>query len=191
MFFCREYVDVNCPLEELSAPRRQLPGLSERTTPHPALEQLRLETAAGHLDHTKCALARLTHQAKWQSFHGKSGFVCFCHDQSGYLQKSQPQERRSVATMICSNRLRIFSRTLRLLLPYRVGSVNFSRQKLGHAHDNSTDSRSENVAGEREPSVHAHFIFRFENGQENQSLFSTHDQNTAETSQPKAQPTDG
>ena len=75
------------------------------------------------------------------------------------------------------------------LAPYRVGSVNFSRRKLGHAHDNSADS--ENVAGAHEPSVHAHFIFRFENGQENQSLFSTHDQNTAETSQPQAQRTDG
>ena len=74
---------------------------------------------------------------------------------------------------------------------YRVGSVNFSRRKLGHAHDNSADS--ENVAGVREPRVHAHFIFRFENGQENQSLFSAHDQNTAETSQlqPQAQPTYG
>ena len=66
--------------------------------------------------------------------------------------------------------------------------MNFSRLKLGHAHDNSADS--ENVAGARKPSVHAHFIFRFENGQGNQSLFSTHDQNTAETSQPQAQPTD-
>ena len=72
---------------------------------------------------------------------------------------------------------------------YRVGSVNFSRRKLGHAHDNSADS--ENVPGAREPSVHAHFIFRFEKGQGNQSLFSTHDQYTAETSQPQAQPTDG
>ena len=60
----------------------------------------------------------------------------------------------------------------------------FSRRKLGHVHDNSADS--ENVAGAREPSVHAQFIFRFENGQGNQSLFSTHDQNTAETSQPQA-----
>ena len=67
--------------------------------------------------------------------------------------------------------------------------MNFSRRKLGHAHDNSADS--ENFAGAREPSVHAHFIFRFENGQGNQSLFSTQDQNTAETSQPQAQPTDG
>ena len=74
-------------------------------------------------------------------------------------------------------------------LSYRVDSVNFSRRKLGHVHDNSADS--ENVAGAREPSVHAHFIFRFENGQGNQSLFPTHDQNTAETSQPQAQPTDG
>ena len=72
---------------------------------------------------------------------------------------------------------------------YRVGSVNFLRRKLGHAHDNSTDS--ENVPGAREPSVHAHFIFRFDNGRGNQSLFSTHDQNTAETSQPQAQPMDG
>ena len=45
---------------------------------------------------------------------------------------------------------------------YRVGSVNFSRRKLGHAHDNSAGS--ENVAGARERSVHAHLIFRFENG---------------------------
>ena len=54
---------------------------------------------------------------------------------------------------------------------YRVaiGSVNFSRRKIGHAHDNSAES--ENVAGEREPSVHAHFIFRFENGLGNQSFF--------------------
>ena len=66
---------------------------------------------------------------------------------------------------------------------YQVGSVNFSSRKLVHAHDNSADS--ENVEGAREPSVHAHFIFRFENGQGNQSLFSTHDQNTAETSQLK------
>ena len=40
---------------------------------------------------------------------------------------------------------------------YRVGSANFSRRKIGHPHDNSADS--ENVAGAREPSVHAHFIF--------------------------------
>ena len=66
--------------------------------------------------------------------------------------------------------------------------MNFLRRKLGHAHDNSADS--ENVADAHEPSVHA-FIFRFENGQGNQSLFSTHDQNTAETSQPQAQPMDG
>ena len=72
---------------------------------------------------------------------------------------------------------------------YRVGSTNFSRRKIGHVHDNSTDS--ENVAGAREPSVHVHFIFRFKNGQGNQSIFSTHDQNTAETSEPQAQPTDG
>ena len=52
---------------------------------------------------------------------------------------------------------------------YRVGSANFLRRKIGHAHDNSADS--ENVAGAREPSVHAHFIFRFENGQGNQSFF--------------------
>ena len=53
--------------------------------------------------------------------------------------------------------------------PYRVGSANFSRRKIGHAHENSTDS--ENVAGAREPSVHAHFISRFKNGQGNQSIF--------------------
>ena len=31
--------------------------------------------------------------------------------------------------------------------PYRVDSANFSRRKIGHAHDNFTDS--ENVAGAR------------------------------------------
>ena len=44
----------------------------------------------------------------------------------------------------------------------RVGSANFSQRKIGHAHDNSADS--ENVAGAPQPNVHAHFIFRFENG---------------------------
>ena len=39
-----------------------------------------------------------------------------------------------------------------------------------------------NVAGAREPNVHAHFIFRFENGQGTQSFFSICDQNTAEMS---------
>ena len=72
--------------------------------------------------------------------------------------------------------------------PYRVVSANFSRRKVGHAHDNSGDS--ENVAGAREPSVHAHFIFCFENAQGNQSFFSSHDQNTAETSQQQARRTD-
>ena len=66
--------------------------------------------------------------------------------------------------------------------------MTFSRRKRGHAHDNSADS--ENVAGAREPNVHAHFIFHFEEGQENQSFFSVHDQNTAEASQPQAQPRD-
>ena len=51
--------------------------------------------------------------------------------------------------------------------------MNFSRRKRGQAHDNFAES--ENVTGAREPSVHAHFIFRFENGQGNQNLFSTHD----------------
>ena len=54
-------------------------------------------------------------------------------------------------------------------MAYRVGSANFSRRKIGHAHANFADSK--NVAGEREPSVHAHFIFRFEIGQGNQSFF--------------------
>ena len=66
--------------------------------------------------------------------------------------------------------------------------MKFSRRKIGHAHDNSVDS--ENVSGAREPTVHAHFIFCFENSQGNQSLVSIHAQNTAETSQPEAQPTD-
>ena len=71
---------------------------------------------------------------------------------------------------------------------YRVGSANFSQRKIGHAHDNSADS--EDVAGVSQRSVHAHFIFRFENGPGNQNFFSIHDQNTAETSQPQAQPTE-
>ena len=70
---------------------------------------------------------------------------------------------------------------------YRVGSVNFSQRKIGHAYENSADS--ENGAGAPQPNVHAHFIFRFENGPGNQSFFSIHNQNTAETSQPQAQPT--
>ena len=41
---------------------------------------------------------------------------------------------------------------------------------------NNNSADSENVAGAREPSVHTHFILRFENGQENQSFFSTHNQ---------------
>ena len=51
----------------------------------------------------------------------------------------------------------------------RVGSANFSRRKIVHAHDYS--AASENVAGAREQSVHAHFIFRFKNGQGNRSFF--------------------
>ena len=58
--------------------------------------------------------------------------------------------------------------------------MNFSRPKIGHAHDNSADS--ENDAGAREPNVNAHFIFHFENGPGNQSFFSIHAQNTAEMS---------
>ena len=61
--------------------------------------------------------------------------------------------------------------------------MNFSQWKVGHTHDISADSQ--NCAGVREPSMHTHFIFRFENGQGNQSLISIHDQNTAETSQHK------
>ena len=34
-----------------------------------------------------------------------------------------------------------------------------------------TPADSENVAGAREPNVHMHFIFRFENGQGNQNFF--------------------
>ena len=78
-------------------------------------------------------------------------------------------------------------RPCQLSLAYRVGSANFLQWKIGHAHDNSADS--ENVAGASQPNVHARFIFRFENGPGNQSFFSIHDQNTAETSQPQAQPT--
>ena len=64
----------------------------------------------------------------------------------------------------------------------------FSRRKKGHVHDKS--AYSENVPGAREPNVHMHFIFHFEIGHGNQSSLSVHDQNTAETSQPQAQPTD-
>ena len=71
---------------------------------------------------------------------------------------------------------------------YRVVPANFSRQGIGHVRNKSANSK--NVAGAREQNVHAHFVFRFENGQGNQSFFSIHDQNTAETSQPQAQPTD-
>ena len=74
-------------------------------------------------------------------------------------------------------------------MTYQVCSVNFSRRKLGHVHDNFADS--EHVAGARESSVNEHFISCFENGQGNQSFFSINDHNTAETSQPQAQPMDG
>ena len=52
---------------------------------------------------------------------------------------------------------------------------------------------SRRCARELSKLMHAHFIVRFKNGQAiaNQSIFSTHDQNTAETSQPQAQPTEG
>ena len=63
----------------------------------------------------------------------------------------------------------VFDSLLHKWHTYRVGSVNFSRRKIGHAHDNSADS--ENVAGGREPNVHAQFIFLFQNGQGNQSFF--------------------
>ena len=55
------------------------------------------------------------------------------------------------------------------LKAYRAGSGNFSRRKIRHVHDNSADS--ENVAGAPQPNVHAHFIFRFENGPGNQGFF--------------------
>ena len=54
-------------------------------------------------------------------------------------------------------------------LTYRVGSVSFSRRKIGHAHDNS--AASENVAGARKPNVHAHFIFISKTVRGNQSDF--------------------
>ena len=70
---------------------------------------------------------------------------------------------------------------------YRVASANFLRRKLGHAHDNSADS--ENVAGVQTECAHAfHFSLRKRSGK--LELLSIHDQNTAETSQPQAQPTD-
>ena len=72
------------------------------------------------------------------------------------------KERLSFANLHILRNLR------KSVVSYRVGSANFSRRKIGHAHNNSADS--ENAAGAREPSVHAHFIFRFENGQGNQSF---------------------
>ena len=53
-----------------------------------------------------------------------------------------------------------------------------------------TPLTQKNFSGACEPSMHAHFVFRFENGQGNQSLISIHDQNTAETNQARAPPTD-
>ena len=67
--------------------------------------------------------------------------------------------------------------------------MNFSRRKIGHAHDNSADSK--NVAGAHEPNVHTHFIVRFENDQGNRSLISIHDQSTGETRQKQAHAADG
>ena len=68
--------------------------------------------------------------------------------------------------------------------------MNFSRRKIGHVHDNSTDS--EHTAGARELNAHVHvqYIFSFENGQGNKSFFSVHAENTAETSEPQAPSTD-
>ena len=81
------------------------------------------------------------------------------------------------------------SRILHPSPSYRVGSANFSRWKIWHAHDNSVDS--ENVAGAREQNVHVHSFFVLKTVREIRPFFvSIQDQNTAETSQPQAQPTD-
>ena len=53
-----------------------------------------------------------------------------------------------------------------------------------------TPPYSVKVAGAREPNVHEHFLFRFENGQGKTSFSLIHAQNTAETSHPQAQPPD-
>ena len=74
------------------------------------------------------------------------------------------------------------------ILHIELGQRSFLRRKIGHAHENSADS--ENVVGAREPNVHAHFVFRFEKRSGKSELFLIHDQSTAETSQPQAQPTD-
>ena len=50
-----------------------------------------------------------------------------------------------------------------------IGSVNFSRRKIGHVHKNSADS--ENVAGAWEPNVHVHFIFILKSVREIRALF--------------------
>ena len=56
-----------------------------------------------------------------------------------------------------------------LILTYQVGSANVSLWKIGHANDNSADS--ENVAGAREPNVHAHFILVSKTVRETRSFF--------------------
>ena len=46
-------------------------------------------------------------------------------------------------------------------------------------HDGSADF--ENLAGAREPNVHAHFLFSFRKQSWNRNLISIHDQSTGET----------
>ena len=68
---------------------------------------------------------------------------------------------------------------------YRVGSVNFSQRKIGHAHNNSVHSENANRIR-----MCTWISFSFRIGQGNESFFFIHDQNTAETSQPQAQTSD-
>ena len=76
-------------------------------------------------------------------------------------------------------------RDRRLSMTYWVVSANFSQRKIRHAHYNSADS--ENVAGAPQPNVHAHFHFSFRKRSGKSELFSIHNQDTAETSQPQPQ----
>ena len=72
---------------------------------------------------------------------------------------------------------------------YRVGSANFSQQKIGHAQDNSTDSEKLQVLPNGVCMRISFFVSK--TVQEIKAFFlSTTNENTAETRQPQAQPTD-
>ena len=83
----------------------------------------------------------------------------------------------------------IIKRSAVLVLSYRVGSANFSQRKIGHAHDNSADSAETLQVFPNGVCTRISF-FVSKTVREIRAFFSIHDQNTAETSQPQAQPTD-